>query len=224
MTLPDRPAGVVKWEIGLPPDLLQAIGHVAVLSAHIEEMLHKIYWVHAGLTDQSGPVVTDNLNPKRLSEDILKFANMDPAKANIAADLKTLLAEFESLNTKRNHCLHWIWSIASPKLSEEIKFGSTAPSAQPPFELKKPAYKQAASATETFQVKDVQKLYDDCAWLMVRLRAHTIPEFELRAGRQRADMLGATSEVSFADLFWPAPWLDRPLPPETPAIKSSRKS
>src|SRR5260370_42211857 len=92
MTLSDRPLFVTRWETGVSPEFLQAIGTLAVVSAEIEQQLHLIYWKHAGFNEQSGPIATDNLHPKRLSEDILKFVAIDASKANILADLKTLIS------------------------------------------------------------------------------------------------------------------------------------
>jgi hypothetical protein len=96
------------WDTGLKPELLQGLGELAVTTAQMEELLHKIYW-NAGLNEIGGPIVTDNLNPKRLSEDILKSAALDPMKANALADLKVVFEEFRRINTSQNHCLHWIW-------------------------------------------------------------------------------------------------------------------
>jgi hypothetical protein len=109
LTLPDYPRTRINWETGLASELLRALGNLAVASAHAEELLHQIYWHQAGLDERTGPIVTDILNPKRLGEDIKKLVALDPTKANALADLKVLLKEFETLNTKRNHCLHWIW-------------------------------------------------------------------------------------------------------------------
>jgi hypothetical protein len=109
VSLSDRPPYVTQWGTALQPELLQALGHLVVVTSEVEELLHKIYWKHAGLSEESGPIATDNLNPKRLSEDILKFVGLDKRKANILADLKVLLDEFTTINTKRNRCLHWIW-------------------------------------------------------------------------------------------------------------------
>jgi hypothetical protein len=67
MTLADRPPFIVRWETGLPPEILQGIGKLSVISSQIEQLLHQIYWKYAGLKPELGPIVTDNLNPKRLS-------------------------------------------------------------------------------------------------------------------------------------------------------------
>lgn len=75
MTLPDYPPYISGYSSGLPHDLLQALGHLSVVSARLEQLLHKIYWKYAGLNEETGPIATDNLTPKRLFEDIVKFAN-----------------------------------------------------------------------------------------------------------------------------------------------------
>jgi hypothetical protein len=98
VTLLDRPPFIVRWNTGLKPEMLQALGNLAVVSAQAEELLHKIYWRHAGLNVQSGPIVTDNLNPKRLEEDITKFVGLDKTKKNILDDLTILFAEFRAVN------------------------------------------------------------------------------------------------------------------------------
>ena len=95
MSLPDRPTVVTRWETGLPPALLGAIGKLSVVSAEIEKVLHEIYWKHAGISKIVGPIVTDNLNPKRLGEGIIKFAKIEKSDTKILDDLKKLLKQFE---------------------------------------------------------------------------------------------------------------------------------
>ena len=212
--LPDRPPHVTAWRTGLKPELLQALGTLAVVSAEIEETLHMIYWKHAGLDGKSGPIITDNLNPKRLTEDILKLVALDKSKANVHADLKVLFAEFQTLNTKRNHCLHWIWE----KVEQETEgMGFAAYSVGPikklsPYRVKRPIYRQSGVASESFDASDVDAICQDCSWLAVRLRSHTLTDDQLREQRAAVDQIGTFSSpaMTFADLFWPAPWLDRP--------------
>jgi hypothetical protein len=221
--LSDHPPHVIRWDTGLKPELLTALGNLAVVTAEVEELLHKIYWKHAGLNEKSGPIVTDNLNPKRLMEDILKIAGLDKIKANILADLKILFAEFETLNTQRNHCLHWIWE----KVEQDSKGINLVPYSvgpvqlPPPYRVKKPVYRQSGIASESFDVNDIQSMCANCSWLSVRLRSHAMSEEELRMNRSTVGDFGAvvnadgSTAVSFADLFWPAPWLDKPLPPDS---------
>ena len=203
------------------PNLLEAIGHLAVITAEIEETLHQIYWKHAGLNQNSGPIVTDNLNPKRLSEDILKFARLDHAKANIVADLELLLTEFETLNTTRNQCLHWIWEkVEGEELPQTALLAGMTNRHLPTYQVKRPAYKTKGIGSKAYSTEDIQALCNQCNWLARRLYGHAIDEEELRRLRQESGWIGeiirpdGTRVKSLADIFWPAPWLDKPLPPE----------
>jgi hypothetical protein len=226
MALDDYPNHLLGWGTGFMPNLLEAIGHLAVITAQIEESLHQIYWKHACLNQNSGPIVTDNLNPKRLSEDILKFARLDPAKTNIVADLELLLGEFETLNTTRNQCLHWIWEkVEAEQPKEQNSFGNfqigggfhTPP---PIYQVKRPAYKTKGIGSKAYSTEDIKTLCNQCTWLERRLNSHAMDEGELRRLRQEMDGTGGIIRLdgspirSLADLFWPAPWLDKPLPPE----------
>jgi hypothetical protein len=222
MTLPDYPQAVLSWNVGLDPELLQALGKLAVVTAQIEEVLHQIYWKHAGLDEVTGPIVTDNLNPKRLAEDIIKLVGLDPTKANVLADLKILLAEFEHINTKRNQCLHWIWDLQDA--DETITLVGQAKIKASPYSLKPPAYKQKGQPTVQIEPEGIQNLWNACIWLMTRLSSHALDEDELRQRRAQADRTGRfafNESMTLADLFCPAPWLDKPLPlgpkPSTPA-------
>jgi hypothetical protein len=215
MALPDYPPLTVRWDTGLTPEMLQALGNLAVSSAQAEELLHQIYWNHAGLNEQSGPIVTDNLNPKRLQEDILKLVALDRSKANILADLKLLFAEHETLNTKRNHCLHWIWEGADRPPESVI----TEISAKPvPYKLKRPIYRQSGVLKQEVTVPEVKTYCSEFSWLAYRLRSHTFSDEELRQKRREVNGMGTvigpekSKSFALADLFWPAPWLDKPLP------------
>ena len=205
MTLPDRPN--VRWGMHLQPDMLQALGALAVVSAETEELLHKIYWKYANLTEENGPIVTDKLNPKRLSEDIIKLVALDKSKTFIGADLKLLLDEFETLNTKRNHCLHWIWeAVAEDNLDAS---GKTLP-----YEIKRPIYRQSGIRSENFITKDIEEFCRDFSWLRKRLESHTFSLETLRAIRENTRSFGRIknsdgSTLDLADLFYPAPWLDK---------------
>jgi hypothetical protein len=215
MTLPDRPWEVVRWNSSFPDDLLAAIGYLAIISAEVEQVLHQIYWKHACLTEVSGPIVTDILNPKRLGEDIKKFVRLIPDKANVLDDLTLLLKEHEELNTERNHCLHWIWE-ADTTGRAAVDLGLAKHPG--PFRIKKPIYKQAHAPDTVFDAKKINDLCNNFAWLQTRLHAHAMDESDLRERRsiltQRA--FEQHPNLTYADLFFPAPWLDKPLPPETP--------
>lgn len=209
MALSDYPPVVINWNTGLPPEMLRALGTLAVLSAGVEEMLHQIYWHHAGLDERIGPIVTDNLNPKKLEEDIKKLVQLDHSKANILADLKILFAEFRTLNTKRNHCLHWIWDNSTN--DTPFSFVLDQPIA---YRLKRPLYRQSGELAQDFTVADVRNYCNQFAWLSQRLRSHTFSDEALRKKRDELINSLPINGVSQADLFWPAPWLDKPLPPE----------
>lgn len=206
MALSDYPPLVINWDAALLPEMLQALGQLAVMSAGAEELLHQIYWNHAGLDERTGPIVTEILNPKRLEEDIIKFVSLDKAKAKILADLKILFAEFESLSTKRNHCLHWIWDT---DLESSFAFVKGALHA---YRLKRPVYKQKGEMTQNFSTEDVRDFCKRFGWLSQRLRSHTFSDNELRAKRAELASTAPICGISLADLFWPAPWIDKPPP------------
>jgi hypothetical protein len=211
MSLPDRPIGIVRWNIGLSPELLQAIGKVAVVSANVEQLLHLIYWMHCGLTDKTGPIATGDENPSRLTEDIVKLTKLDALKENILADLQTLFVEYRALVKRRNQCIHWIWSIQgqTPELEKT-----------PPYKVIRPIYKIGGETEAEFDVKSIEQLYDDYAWLEVRLTSHAMPEAQLRKRRSEIDSMGVmhkgdgagATPIRFSDMFVPAPWLDKPPP------------
>jgi hypothetical protein len=201
--------------------MLQALGHLAVVTAQIEELLHQIYWKHAGLTEKTGPIVTDNINPKRLMEDALKFTGLDPSRSNVHEDLALIFKEFEDINTKRNHCLHWVWETVESKptqleMDAGLLFGYRPP---PAYQVKRPIYKLKGVETQPFSTADIQQLCNDSSWLIQRFRSHTLSEGELRRRRSEYENLPVVaqppgSEIkTFADLFWPAPWLDKSAPP-----------
>lgn len=212
--LSDRPPNVIRWNTGIEPNLLAFLGELAVVSAHMEELLHQLYWKHAGLDEDSGPIVTENLNPKRLTEDIKKLAALDPTKANVLDDLKILFKEFQDINTKRNHCLHWIWSV--------IEKTETLGAKAAPYRVRRPAYKQAGIDSQTFDIADIEEICQNCNWLVHRLYSHTLSDNVLRNLRtsfdqaesfDRANSSTEASSDSMADILAPAPWLDKPLPP-----------
>lgn len=223
MALPDLPPYIARWDTGLEPELLQAIGTLAVVSAKAEETLHKIYWKYTGLDERSGPIVTDNLNPKRLEEDIKKLVGLDASKANVLADLKILFTEFEILNTKRNHCIHWIWEISEPLGDEKRSVVVvTRNEPEPPnplrqIKVKRPAYRQSGILSQEFRTEDVEEMCREFSWLHTRLKSHSVTEDELRQKRREIETSAAAKAApgaSYSDLFWPAPWLDKPLPPD----------
>jgi hypothetical protein len=195
----------MRWNTSIDTGMLTLLGELAVVSAHMEELLHRLYWKHAGLDEKSGPIVTDNLNPKRLSEDIKKLVALDPAKAHILEDLKILLKEFEDINTKRNRCLHWIWDIVEQ--NDESIEGVTISG---PYKVSRPVYKQAGIASQELDVKDIEEICRNGNWLNRRLYSHTLSENVLRNLRSLTKPFHPV-----VDIFWPAPWLDKPQPPNS---------
>jgi hypothetical protein len=200
--------------------MLQAIGHLAVVTAEAEELLHQIYWKHGDLDDKKGPIVTDNINPKRLMEDILKFVSLEPSNSRAHHDLKIIFREFEDINTKRNHCIHWVWETIENKADRvEIGMGLFGYRPPPTYQVKRPIYRQSGIKAEPFSLADILQLRDDTIWLNRRLRSHTLSEKELIEKRREYDSLPAIPNCpnpaikTFADLFWPAPWLDTPSQP-----------
>jgi hypothetical protein len=222
VTLPDRPFGtLIGWAATLPPEMLQAIGQLAVVTSEAEELLHRIYWRHAGLDEKTGPIVTDNINPKRLMEDILKLASLKSSEAKLCEDLQNIFKQFEEINTKRNHCVHWIWEVIENG-PLEIGVGSIGMlgvgyGTPPTYQVKRPIYRQSGITEQPFSAADIQQLCTDTIWLIQRFRSHTLSEEELRSKRRDFDDLPPLGPTipginSVADLLWPAPWLDKPAP------------
>lgn len=63
------------------------IGRIAIVAASIEDIFHLLHWQFAGLSDSIGPIITADVKPNRLTEDILriaKIAKLDPAGAQDA--------------------------------------------------------------------------------------------------------------------------------------------
>ncbi|TMJ62193.1 MAG: hypothetical protein E6G81_02680 [Alphaproteobacteria bacterium] len=222
MTLSDRPPFILYWEIGLPGELLQAIGKLAVISAHIEEYIHQIYWRHAGLSTKNGPIVTEFISTKRLMEDTLKFLANNPNRAHILEDLEILFREAENINTKRNQCVHWIWMILATEKPDTVTINQ--PQSGPVnYRASRPVYKGRKGALHTdLKPADIEAIYNDAQWLKTRLAAHTISEKTLRRRRAALDREGVTGGRSFADLFLPAPWLDKPPQPKPKPIAPRR--
>ncbi len=206
--LKDRPVNGIRWNCEIEPEMLTAIGELAVASAHMEELLHQIYWKHAGLDERSGPIVTEILNPKRLAEDIKKLVALDPAKTHILDDLKLLFKEFEDINTKRN-CLHWIWSVI-----EDADNSTIVEAAASSYKVSRPRYKQSGIESQHFDVEGVREIALNCNWLNRRFYSHSLSEDALQNFR---DLVKGHRLEYLVDIVWPAPWLDKsPSPNSTP--------
>jgi hypothetical protein len=217
MALPDYPRFTIDWDTGLEPGMLRAIGNLAVASAHAEELLHQIYWNHAGLDGQSGPIVTDNLSPKRLCADIIKLVELNPTKANVFADLKVLLSELQELSTKRNQCVHWIWEAAERESDVTV----TWPDKPTQYRVKRPLYRQKGILSEHYTVENLRTYCNEFSWIAFRLRSHTFPDETLREKRRGLAGSPPINGMSPADLFWPAPWLDKPQSQGSPDLNKS---
>jgi hypothetical protein len=221
VTLPDYPPFAVDWNTGLTEAMLRALGKLAVVSAQAEELLHQIYWHHAKLDERSGPIVTDNLNPKRLEEDIVRLVSLDKTKGNILADLKVLFSEFRALNTKRNQCLHWGWEV-----SEKEGIGGHISEPDTSYRLRRPIYKHSGVPSQNLIVEDVKTFCKNFSWLQYRLRSHTFSDDELMRKRNEVSNDPPINGMAVADLVWPAPWLDQPLSPEpsSPNIPEDKRT
>ncbi len=209
MTLIDRPSIPCGWEPGLPDQVLKLLGKIAIIAASIEDLLHKIYWKYCGVDEKYGPIITDNLSPKRMSEDIIKIVKKDPSKKRIFDDLNIIMKELEALNEKRNRIIHWNWPVAGSRLPKDILVTDQAPMVPSPYKITRPAYKQKGSDFEIFDETKLNQLCDDFWWLKCRLQAHSINENELRELRKRYSSKGGIEGVPFADVVLPAPWLDK---------------
>jgi hypothetical protein len=55
------------------PDMLQAIGRIAVHAAIFENQLHAVHWAYSGLKVPAGQIITGEMKPKRVFEDIIKL-------------------------------------------------------------------------------------------------------------------------------------------------------
>jgi hypothetical protein len=71
-----------------PNTVLQAIGRIAVICASIEDMLHVIHWRYVETSWDIAPILTGDIRPSRLMDDIVRIAvaaNEEPARV---ADLR----------------------------------------------------------------------------------------------------------------------------------------
>lgn len=118
-----------------------------------------------------------------MTEDILRIARASRQSDAIIEDLEDLFRDFWDKNQKRNQYLHWIWTTS--------------------HEVEAPSYKPARQTIEV-SAKDVNELADDLIWIEVRLQSHTKTEIALLADRKN---LGPE-----ADLYAPAPWLNKSQP------------
>lgn len=176
------------WHYTPPDEILQAIGRIAVLCASIEELLHIIHWRYIDTLLEVAPIlITGDMKPGRLMEDIVKIATVTGEEEPRIEDLKFLFADYRELSDKRNKCMHWIWD--QPKKRNLKK-----------HQLYPPSYKSGKS-TVHFNVKELNRLGDDLIWVEARMRTHAFNEDDFEkerksAGRHKRSVV-------------PAPWLDR---------------
>jgi hypothetical protein len=97
------------WYYRPPDDVLRAIGQIAVTCASIEDILHFIHWRYVDTYWAVGPILTGDMKPRRLIEDIIKIAVATEEEDERVSDLKDLFADYRELSEKRNKIMHWIW-------------------------------------------------------------------------------------------------------------------
>jgi hypothetical protein len=203
MTLPDYPKDVLKWAPQLPDEWLHELGRITLYAAAVEETLHLIYWQQAKLDGFTGPVITGDHNPRRLTEDIKKLMLLRPDQKARLDDMSVLITEHRELAHQRNQCIHWVWTnVVDGK-------ASVAP----------PAYDRRQHTAE-YTLDALRTLADDMAWLRTRLLMHLATDENLREIR--------ATRGAWADVIVPAPWLDKQAPPSpkpsrTRAIRKSRR-
>lgn len=116
MTLPDLPDGInwdVDWLVAFPEAWLREIARVTMYAARVEDRVHHVYWYYLGVSAEKGKILTADARPKRLGEDIIKFANLKCKNSARASDIKSLILEYDAQSVVRNRIIHWIWSSVS---------------------------------------------------------------------------------------------------------------
>jgi len=189
-----------------PDDLMRAIGRVAVRAAAIEDLLHVIYWRYADAAFDVAPIVTRDMRPGRLAEDIIAMAVIFDEDEKIIRDLKDLFADYRAATEKRNQIIHWIRH--QPKSKRWRK-----------YPLVPPVYKHKKDPT-TFRIKDIDKLADDLSWIEARMYSHSLSADDFEEQRKQFG--------PFARYIVPAPWLGKRYPPipkqwRRPAKRKRRK-
>jgi hypothetical protein len=190
-----------------PDDLLRAIGRVATLSASIDELLHVIHWNYLDTNWDIAAIVTRDMRPSRLAEDIVRMAIACPDEDAIIQDLRDLMADYREAVERRNQLIHWVWE--QPKHRRRLQ-----------HPLRPPVAKQNKHTSVSFTVKEIEKLGDDLLWIEARMRTHSLSADEFKEERER---LGP-----FARFIVPAPWRGKRYPPipkewRRPAKRKRRK-
>ncbi|WP_214471764.1 hypothetical protein [Mesorhizobium sp. dw_380] len=163
-------------------DVLKAIGYIAVVAAGIEDCLHAMHWKYANLSEKCGQIVTGEMRPSRLTQDIIKLAQASNVHRIIVEDLKDIFHDLRELTASRNQLIHWIWD----------KSGNDS------HVLYAPLYKPERTERK-FTTAELDSLAQDLAWVEIRIETHLLPEGDLKKKREK---LGHER-----DLYAPAPWL-----------------
>ncbi len=163
--------------------ILAEIGRLAIVSASIDDILHAIYWKFARLTDAVGAVITGDIRPGRLVDDIIKVAKAAKVDPKIVDDLKDIFADHKNLAILRNQCIHWTWNRPTGRK----------------IVVEPPTHKTGHTPI-TLTLTQIKKLADDLVWIETRLDAHAMTDEEL-AQRKK--------EEKEPDIYVPTPWLDK---------------
>lgn len=190
-----------------PDDLLRAIGRVAVLSASIDELIQVVHWNYLDTNWDIAAIVTRDMRPSRLAEEIIRMAIACSEEDAIVQDLRDLVADYREAIERRNQLIHWVWE--QPKDRRWLK-----------HPLRPPIAKQNRHSSVAFTVNEIEKLGDDLLWIEARMRSHALSAKEFEEERKQ---LGP-----FARYIVPAPWLGTRYPPipkewRTPAKRKRRK-
>lgn len=170
-----------------PNELFEAIGRVAVESASVDETLYLLYWYYLDVLIDVAPIITRDMKPNRIADDIIKVAVASGEEEEKIKDLRDVIADYRELAEKRNKCMHWFWYQRKNRRHKK-------------HTLMPPAYRTAPP--ETFAIDDINNLAFDLAWVERRLYVHGMPEEEYMELRRQ---LGY-----WIRYIWPAPWRGKP--------------
>jgi hypothetical protein len=190
VTLSDRPP--IREHHNLEPEWVQEIGTIASFAARVEDDLHRLYWYYAHLQNDIGAIITGDLSPNRLTEDIIKLTSLNKKQERRLDDLRLLFSEYRSLATQRNQVVHWTWANVINNQSTLIR----------------PEYKRPGGKVK-YTFDDLRNLSMDLSWLHVRLSAHINSDHSIR--QKRAHYAAMCKEFPnynlTVDMFLPSPWL-----------------
>ncbi|MCK1533158.1 MULTISPECIES: hypothetical protein [unclassified Bradyrhizobium] len=143
--------------------IMQEIGRIAIVSASIEDLLHALHWEISGLNDLIGPLITSDVKPARLSQDIIKIGKAAKVKQSTIDELRDLFSDYATLAQERNKFVHWIWSWNTKTREDRID---------------PPGYKHSREG-KYVSVQDVADVADDLVWVEHRLQ-NLVTEFHKR--------------------------------------------